>query len=383
MTRVLLRASAAVLLLLSSALIGWRVLGPAERLDTSPEPYPVLVVSAPGVLGRISVAPLIFNDRLRIYAAKHQLRADEPVYGRAVYTSRWSLRRWPEQLSGVVTTGTTVVSRWSDGQLVAQDGRTGKILWRASGPDAPDYAGHRTGAAAVWSPPGLRIAGGSVVVAEGHDLLGYDLGTGAQRWRIETPADCADGFTTAGGVVVCPVGAYDASSGQPVATWPAGPSTPLGCPVADSGCAGFRDAAGHGWLTASATPQRATALDRPEATVAAGVVVAAAGGAVTGYAPDGTVRWTWPGEARVLGGSSTQVLLFRPDHHLVVLDAATGDRRADVRLAFGKEDDLWEIGAYQISEHYLAIERRRLGGPDDPDSPIYYYTTDTVLLAGY
>ncbi|WIM96200.1 serine/threonine protein kinase [Actinoplanes oblitus] len=383
MTRVLLRASAAVLLLLASALIGWRVLGPAERLDTSSAPYPPLVVSAPGVQGRIGVAPLIFNDRLRIYAAKHQLRADEPVYGRAVYTSRWSLRRWPQQLSGVVTSGTTVVSRWSDGLLVGQDGRTGKILWRTSGPDAPDYAGHRTGAAAVWSPPGLRIAAGSVVVTQGQDLFGYDVSTGAERWRATPPAGCVDGFTTAGGVYVCATGAYDATSGRPMANWPAGPFTALGCLVAGSNCAGFRDAAGHGWLAAAATPRRAAALDSPDATVAAGVVVSVVNGVVTGHDPDGAVRWTWPGEARVLGGSSSLVLLVRPDHHLITLEAATGRQTADVRLAFGKEDDLWKFGGYQIAEHYLAIERRRLDGPDDPESPIYYYTTDTVLLAGF
>ncbi|GAA4594137.1 hypothetical protein BJY16_001224 [Actinoplanes octamycinicus] len=383
MTRVLLRASAAVLLLLSSVLIGWRVLGPAERLDTSAAPYPPLVVSSPGVTGRINVAPLIFNDRLRIYAAKHQLRADEPVYGKAVYTSRWSLRRWPEQLSGVVSTGTTVVSRWSDGQLIGQDGRTGKILWRTSGPDAPDYAGHRTGAAAVWTPPGLRVAAGFVVVTAGQELLGYDVSTGAERWRTTIPAGCTDGFTTAGGVYVCATGAYDAASGRPMPDWPAGPFTAVGCPVAASVCAGFRDAAGHGWLTSTAVPGRAAALDRPDATVAAGVVVSAADGLVNAYGPDGAARWTWAGDVRVLGGSSTQVLLLRPDHHLVVLDAVTGRPAAEFRLAFGKEDDLWEISGLQIAEHYLAIERRRPDAPDDPESPIYYYTTDTVLLAGF
>jgi outer membrane protein assembly factor BamB len=377
---VLLRASAAVLLLLATILVGWRILKPAEVLATSRTPYPPLVVSAPSVTGRINVAPLIVEDRLRVYAAKHQLRADEPVYGRTVFTTRWSLRRWPEQLSGVVASGATVVSRWSDGELVALDGRTGKVVWRASGPQAPDYAGHRTGAATVWDPPGLRIAAGTVVVTAGQELLAYDVSTGAERWRATVPAGCADGFTTTGGAYVCSTGAYDLAGGQPVPNWPAGPFTALGCAVADSGCAGFRDAAGHGWLTGSVAPSRSIALDRPDATVAAGVVVSAANGVVTAYKDDGSTLWSWTGQAEVLGGVTGRVLLFTPDHYLVGLDSAGGAERYRFRLAFKKEDDRWDLSGLMVSEHYMAMERRRDDGPDDPDSPNYYYATDTVLL---
>jgi outer membrane protein assembly factor BamB len=386
--RVLLRASVAVLLLLASILVGWRMLKPAEVLATSSAPYPPAGISAPGVRGRINVAPLFLDGRLRVYAAKHQVRADEPIEGGFVYTSRWSLRRWPEQLSGVVAAGSTVLTRWSDGEVVALDGRTGKILWRRDGPKAPGYAAHRTGAAAVWNPPGLRVAAGSVVVTDGQQLLGYDVSTGAERLRATLPAGCVDGFTTAGGAYACATGVYDLTSGKPAASWPAGPFTPVGCGVGDSNCAGFRDAAGHGWLAGSAVPARATALDQPDATLAAGLVVSAAGtstenGLVTARQPDGTARWTWTGQARVLGGTSTRVLLFTPEHDLVVVNAATGQEESRFRLAAGKEDDAWEISGFMITEHYLAIERRRADGPDDPDSPIYYYTTDTVLLAAF
>ncbi len=380
MTRVLLRASAAVLLLLTTVLVGWRILKPAEVSATSDEPYPPLVVSAPGVLGRINLAPLIIEDRLRVYAAKHQIRADEPVYDKSVNTTRWSLRRWPEQLSGVVASGATVISRWSDGELVALDGRTGKIAWRQKSLAAPDYAGYRTGAATVWDPLGLRIAAGAVVVTEGRTLAGYDLSTGAERWRATVAAGCTDGFTTLGGVYVCATGAYDVTTGQLVPNWPTGPFTAVGCSVANSGCAGFRDAAGRGWMTTLPSPRPAFMLDRPDSTVADGLVVSTANGAVTAYREDGTPSWSRPGEGRVLGGVTGRVLVFTPDHQLVGLDTADGHELFRFRLAFKKEDDLWDLGGLMVSEHYLAIERRRKDGPDDPDSPIYYYATDTVLL---
>ncbi|GIF11168.1 PQQ-binding-like beta-propeller repeat protein [Actinoplanes teichomyceticus] len=383
MTRVLLRASVAVLLLLATVLVGWRILRPAEVLDTATRPYPLEVVSAPGVTGRINVAPLIIEDRLRVYAAKHQVRADEPIWGKAVYTSRWSLRRWPEQLSGVVAEGATVVSRWSDGAVIALDGRTGKIVWRAGGPAAPDYAGHRTGAAAVWNPPGLRIAAGTVVVTADQTLLGYDVSTGARRWSVTVPAGCADGFTTTGGVYACATGAYDLATGRPAAGWPAGPFTPVGCSVARSNCAGVRDSAGRGWLTGPGTPRRAVALDRADATVAAGTIVSAGDGAVTAATAEGATTWHRPGPARVLGGTSSAVLLLTPEHWLVGVDAATGAERFRYHLAYGREDDRWDIGGLMIAEHYLAIERLREDGPDDPESPLYYYTLDTVLVAAY
>ncbi|MFI1996516.1 PQQ-binding-like beta-propeller repeat protein [Actinoplanes sp. NPDC020271] len=381
MTRVLLRASAAVLLLLATVLVGWRILKPAEVLATAKTAYPPLVIAQRGAFAKITVAPLIFQDRLRIYAAKHQVRADDPIYAHGVNTTRWSLRRWPAQLSGVVTDDTTVITQWSDGELVALDGRTGQITWRAKGPDAPDYDGYRTGAATVWDPPALRVSSGTVLLTAGQQIIAYAVSTGAERWRATAPAGCTDGFTTAGGVYVCATGSYDLNSGQPVADWPTGPYTAVGCPVATSNCLGFRDGTGKGWRTPLPKPRRTVALDDPATTVAAGIVVGVQGRVVTGYQDDGTKLWSWNGQARVLGGPPGRLLLLTPKNDLVALNPATGIRQYRFRLGTSKLEKInWNVGAVQVSEHYMAIERLRKGGSKDQDSPTHYFTSSPVLL---
>ncbi|HWS37408.1 MAG TPA: PQQ-binding-like beta-propeller repeat protein [Actinoplanes sp.] len=418
MTRVLLRILAAALLLVVSGLIGWRVLAPTELSATATEPYPSATAAARGVTSRLNVAPLIVDGRVRVYAAKNQVRADGPVTAEQVYTALWSFRRWPEQLNAVVASGTTVVSRWSDGKIVALDGRTGEVVWRADGPAAPGYAGHRTGAATVWDPPGLRLAAGAVVVTQDQELAGYDLGTGSALWKTSVPAGCSEGFTTAGGAYACATGAFDVLSGTPVSGWPAAPYHPVGCVT--SGCAGFRDGTGQGWLATSAQPRRAPVLDDPGATIAAGVVVtsvpsassvadlpsvsaspspvvvplgpgpsapAGAGsaspsaGVVVGRAVDGATLWMTSGPARVLGESSGTVLLLSPENHLTGVEARTGAVRFVFPMAMKKDSTDWKAGLYHVTDGYLAIERLNEDGPDDPESPLYYYTVDTVLIA--
>ncbi|GGN78583.1 hypothetical protein GCM10010112_52500 [Actinoplanes lobatus] len=378
MTRVLLRILAAVLLLVASAAIGWRVLAPAEQAASAITPYPPEPTPTFGVTGRLNQAPLIVDRRLRVYAAKHQVRADGPVTARTMYTARWSFRRWPEQVSAVVASGATVVTRWSDGRLIALDARTGKVSWRADGPDAPGYAGHRTGAATVWSPPGLRLAGGAVVVTQGQDLSGYALSTGERLWSITVPAGCADGFTTEGGAYVCATGAYDAVTGRPVSGWPAGPYEPVGC--VSSVCPAFRDGSGHGWLAGGAVPRRVAALDAPGSTFAAGVVVVPTDAGISAVSVDGERLWERPGLVRVLGGTPATVLLLTPSNSLEGLDARTGVLRYTYPMAYGTDDTHWKPGLYQVFDGYLAMERLSPEAPEDPASPIYYLTLDTVLV---
>ena len=368
---------------LAAVLFGWRVLAPAELLASASTPYPVVVDTEPAVTGRANVSPLIVDERIRVYAAKRQVRADAPVDAPTVITPRWSFRRWPQQLSGVAAIGRTVISRWSDGKLIAIDGRTGEIAWRADGPPAPPYAGHRTGASTVWAPPGLHTTAGAVIVSEGQHLLAYDVSTGTRRWRTDLPPACTDGFTTAGGQYVCATGAYHLATGLAATAWPPGPYTPIGCDVAASRCAALRDGAGQAWLTTGPSPSRAPALDTPGSTLAAGLVLTVTPTAIVATLPSGAPRWTrnWTGNGQILGATADDVLLLTPARNLWLLDARTGARRTSFALRVRTESTSWALGLYQLTGHHLAIERRAPRGPANPDKPGHYYSVDTDLLA--
>jgi hypothetical protein len=400
--RVWLRSVGVLVAVVVAGLVLWRVLAPAEVLSSASPPTtpPSSDISdlSPGVTGTAGVAPLIVDGRVRVYAVKRQVRADMPVSASSVLTSSWSYRRWPEQLSGVVAIGRTVISRWSDGALVAIDGDSGKIVWRASGPPAPGFGGHRTGAATVWAPPGLHVAAGSVVVIQGQKLIAYAGSTGKRLWTTTLPPGCTDGFTTAGGLYICSAGAFEAATGTPVASFPPGPFTPLACDAAASTCPALRDGAGHGWMVDRPRPRRLPQLDRPGSTLAAGLIIYPAAGTLRAVSPSGADQWTYPFPAQVLGAfprslpgaapaavpgaaAPTSVVLLTPGRHLVVVDARTGLPRADFMLLYKSETGQWDPGRWQVSGGYVAIERLEKGHPSDPDTAGYYFTERPVIIA--
>ena len=354
MFRAWLRSLCALVAAATVVLTGWRVLAPAEVLAPASTPYPTLAAHPPGVTGRTNAAPLIVDGRLRVCAAKRQVRADAPVDGKTVMTPRWSFRRWPQQLSGVVAIGPTVVSRWSDGELVAIDGRSGELAWRAAG---------------------------IVVVTGGRRLSGYDVHSGARRWTTEVPATCTDGFTTAGGQYVCPTGGYDTTTGRPLGSFPTGPYAPVGCAVAAAHCAGLRDGAGQGWFTDGPRPRRVEALDRPGSTIAGGLVFFTEGGSLRAAEPAGAVLRGYPDDARVLGASAGHILLLTAGRGLLVVDPRTGASRAEFPLAVGTEHLTWNPGRWQVTDGHVAIERLAVDAPADPETPGHYFTVDTVIIA--
>ncbi|MBM0258607.1 PQQ-binding-like beta-propeller repeat protein, partial [Micromonospora sp. 4G55] len=202
-------AVAALLALGVVGAVGYRVLAPAEVVTPAQDDLPPLDTPATGVVGRLPAAPLIVDGRLRVYAAQRQVYADRPADSKHRVTPFWSYRRWPAQLNGVLVAGTTVVSRWSDGKIVALDGRTGKVAWRADGPTpGKGFPARRTGAAIVWDPRGIFLASGpgdrTTLVASGAgDLRGYALADGRELWRAAGDADCrTDLGTTAAGQVL-------------------------------------------------------------------------------------------------------------------------------------------------------------------------------------
>jgi outer membrane protein assembly factor BamB len=359
---------------------------------------------------------LIVDGRIRVYAAARQVRADAPIDAKYYGTPRWSFRRWPEQVNGVVAIGATVITRWSDGELVALDARTGTVSWRADGPPADGYDGRRTGAATVWAPVGLHTSGSTVLVNGGERLLAVDAATGARRWTADLPDGCdTTGFTTLGGQYACSTGAYDVATGQPVTPWPAGRTAPVGCDVARSGCAGLRDADRKGWLTTGATPRRAVPLDELGSTVAGGLVLtpepptihgAVPVGAGASAPPEATVtgdrivahdpvtgaevwRWVAPAgdQVQVLAAQAGVVHLLTgtrelyEGRELVTVDAATGGVRSRFGYAWPGERTTWAVGLVQASAGFVAAERLRVPVHPDAADPEYYFTVDTVIIA--
>ena len=199
----MIRRLAAVLLVVAAAgVVGWRVFRPTDVLASGT--MPPAVASAPGVTGRTALPPLLVDGRLRVFASKRAIRADGPVTLPTMYTPTWSFRRWPAQVSGVVAAGTTIVSRWSDGELVAIDGLTGRLLWRAAGPSGGGFTDSRT---AVWSPPGLFATTDTVLLRQHGRVRAYAASTGAVLWERDCPgAEC-------GGVTLRPAGSFGPVTG--------------------------------------------------------------------------------------------------------------------------------------------------------------------------
>lgn len=75
------------------------------------------------------------------------------------------------------------------------------------------------------------------------------------------------------------------------------------------------------------------------------------------------------------------MLLLSPENHLTGVEARTGAVRFAFPLAMKKDSTDWKVGLYHVTDGYLAIERLNEDGPDDPESPLYYHTIDTVLIA--
>lgn len=331
-----MRVLIALALLIAAGAVVWRVLAPAEVIAFARDPYPRPVVAAPGVTGSTTRAPLLVQGRIRVFAGKRQVSADAPVTATTARTPRWSVRRWPQQLNGVVAVGATVISRWSDGALLAIDGATGRVAWRAAGPPAGGYLGGTTGTTTVWAAPGLVTVAATVVATGGGRAVAFDAATGATRWRV---ACAGGGFGTAEGAFVCGAAAYDGTTGARVRDWPEGPYAPLDCAVSASGCAAVRTTpAGVTWPTP-------------------GSEASASGGTVT------TSRWRWSAPAgqsvTLLGTTHRRVCVLTGAGRLVALDAATGAVRSAFPLRLNTEKpSAWTPGRWQVADGYVVVQRR-------------------------
>ena len=420
--RRIVAALAGLVLVAGAGFVVYRVFAPGEVFAEATSSYPSApTAKAPGVLGTLPSAPLIVDGRLRIVADKRQVRADGPVDSRYLNTPYWSFRRWPAQLIGVVVAGDTVVSRWSDGELVGLDSRTGAESWRANGikPLSDEYDGRRTGAHTVYQPVGLFLAGDVVVTAGATETRAYDTATGTISWRVPAaPQTCSvpeprdpAGFTTGDGRVAVSrdcdteVTFLDAATGVPAGTLPlaAGPVTgavvePLGCAAPRADCAGVR-VGGAAWLfarsTATAGPEgtpasaeigpAASGLARPGSSFVDGAAVSVSATEVVAVgATDGTPRWTHaldlPG-AEILAVEPGRVHLLTADRDLVTLDTSTGDERSRFRYTYFEEETDWAPGFAYAADGFVVTER--LAQPVSPpaDDADYYFDPQPVILA--
>jgi hypothetical protein len=389
-------AAAAVLALLASGVITYRVLAPTDISYPALRALPKPASPAAKAYGRYAATPLIVESRLRIFAANRQIRADGPVDAGEQRTPVWSYRRWPAQVAGVVTVGTTVgnvvVSRWSDGRLVGVDVRTGRELWQTAVPAGPgEFTGRRTGAQTVYAPVGLHTLGADVLVLGGTELVSVDGATGRIGWRAAVAAGCASGFTTASGRFVCAESgaAYDGRSGAAQSGGPAGPLVPHGCAVARSGCTGMVDGAGQGWLTGTVKPVRSRALDAAGATLdgTGRLALTVAGPEVVATdAVAGTVTWRWRAPAgvtpRIVGGQPGYVHVLAGPNALVNVSSRTGMTASTLNLLVKPEKKPFSIGYTYAVDGFVVVERLApQAEPSDPDYG-YFYGKEPVVIAG-
>ncbi|MDG4804339.1 PQQ-binding-like beta-propeller repeat protein [Micromonospora sp. WMMD980] len=404
-------AMAAVLAVAASVAVVARVLAPAEVETVAREPYPAAPAPTAGVIGRLPVAPLVVDNRLRVYAGARQVYADQPVTGRHRVTPFWSYRRWPAKLVGVLAEGTTVVSRWSDGKLVALDARTGRVSWRADGPPPGSVPKpRRTFAATVWDPAGLHLArtaeGLDVLLAAGPGAVGgYALADGRRLWRADVERDCrVDVGSTASGEMVgvdtCAgppsVELRDAGTGVVRTRWrpPDAPGhlvvTAVGCRDGHSGCRGLRTAGpdganGRGWLvTDPGEPTAAPGLDAADAVLDGERVVETSGGVVTARsARTGEELWRRADihPARVLATEPGRVHLLTDRRELVTIDPLTGATRSEFVFTAGRDGIGWQPGRAYAVGGYVAVERAREDATPDDDDQGWFLMAEPVLLA--
>ncbi|MFD2766624.1 PQQ-binding-like beta-propeller repeat protein [Micromonospora eburnea] len=392
------------------AVVGHRVLAPAEVETIARAGYPSAVTPTVGVVGRLPVAPLIVDGRLRVYAAARQVYADQPADRRHRVSPYWSYRRWPARVSGVVADGTTVVSRWSDGKLVALDARTGRVAWRADGPEPgvlPEP--RRTYAATVWEPSGLSVArtpsGRTVLVVAGAgELGGYDLADGRRLWRADQERGClgAAGTTAAGevlGLAACDgpetVEFRDAATGAVRTRWRPSDApdrfvlTPVGCREGRSGCRGLRISdgegnGGQGWLVGTGAPVAAPGLAGADTALDGERAVGTSAAVVTGrLARTGAELWrrTDLGPVRIIAAEPGRVHLLTAGRDLVTLDPATGAERSRIALTIGQDGIDWQPGRAYATGGYVAVERARERAVPDDDDQAYFLAAEPVLLA--
>jgi len=405
-----------LVLLVVSAIIVWRVLRPTEVVTEAVSTYPQADAASPGPVGALISAPLIVDGRIRVYADNRQIRADdEPAY-KYEKSPFWSYRRWPEQLIGAVHPQTAadgvpmIVGSWSDGELIALDGRTGAVLWRADGEVlGEEYDGRRTGSSVVWTPAGLLTGVGDrpVVVTAGDGRLSvFSAADGARLWSAQTPI-CVEQAFTASGALFAPdtcIGPhalirFDLTTGERTEAPFRGFNdrltvTPLGCRIGRSECGGVRmqqqPNRTAAWLLTPEGIVESRVLASPTASLAGTIVIDSPLDDVTRTraivgrdARTGESLWTYSQNAamRLIATTPERVLLLSESLVLTALDPASGRVISSNSIALKQDRDPYAIGPVYATGPYVAIERLKPQADPTGADDEYYYNARPVLLA--
>jgi len=163
----------------------YRTLKPAETVSRADKPVPSAEPIKAIQYAELPAAPLIVEGRLRVYTEQRRVFADTPVTAQRMNTPHWSYRRWPAEVVSIVEVEkpasgvglSVVVTKWSDGEIVALDAEKGDIVWQAriEPADGESFKGRRTGAKTMWSPEDLFVSASvvdkqPVVIATGKDV---------------------------------------------------------------------------------------------------------------------------------------------------------------------------------------------------------------------
>lgn len=407
----------AVVLLVATGAIVWRVLRPAEVVTLAVGAYPQPGKIKPGAVGNLIYAPLIVDDRIRVYADKRQVRADNQPGYKYEKSPFWSYRRWPMELIGVVHPQTAadgvpvIAASWSDGALVALDGRTGAVLWRTKAEVlGAKYAGRRTGSSVMWSPAGLMtgMAADRAVIATAGDgrVAVYAARDGQQLWTAQTPACLEQSFTVSDALVapdtcVAPHALirFDLATGGRTEHPFRGFNdkltvTPLGCRVGRSECGGVRMVQTKqrtaGWLVTSDGFTDSSALASPTASLAGDTVIdlppenPSSTKSIVGLnARTGASLWTFSQNIpiRVVAATSDRVLVTSGKLRLTALDPVTGTVISSHSIGLRTDRAPYVIGTVYASGSYLALERLKPKADASATDDEYYYTARPILLA--
>jgi hypothetical protein len=219
----MLRRCAAAALVVSAAL-SVTACGGEDDLDweettrtAGGEPAAGAPAKAGTVIDKLSSPPLAVGDRLRVSASRNRVVA-QPVDAPADAAPHWSYERAGEHVDEVRVAqppgrpAPLVLASWSDGGLVALDGYTGAVAWRAAfTPQSGDTVlspGYRADTVTGYTAEGrLRAAGDVVLMAAATELAAFDAGDGRRLWQQALPT--CERFAPVGAHVVIDVGCSD------------------------------------------------------------------------------------------------------------------------------------------------------------------------------